>query len=86
MESFGKNANNKPFISPLMFLVAPFMPILLKLPLGRIKLMQNLKADLATTGYELLERMRREKAMGNETDRSVIGLLGSSHPLNRLIL
>lgn len=74
--NFGTRAKNR-MISPLMLLLAPTLPVLLKLPFGRTRVIQELKKDLTAIGTDLLDRVRREKEMGSAltAEKSIIGLL-----------
>lgn len=63
-----------------VFLLAPVLPILLRLPNKRKTLIKELRAAMGGIANELLERTRREKSLGysgNESgaEKSIIGLL-----------
>ncbi|KAJ7599628.1 cytochrome P450 [Mycena floridula] len=77
LDSFGKSAGNHPQVTPLSAIMGKILPILLKLPIGRAKLIIKLKESLTSVGNDLVERVRKEQNMeGRESsDKSVIGAL-----------
>lgn len=75
IDNFGKRTQNGLVVSPLMFLLAPVLPIILKLPIGRMRMGQDLRKELSAIGNDLLQKVRQENAMGVSSDNSIIGLL-----------
>ncbi|KAJ7588140.1 cytochrome P450 [Mycena floridula] len=76
MDSFGEHGGDKTVMSPFMFLLAPVLPLLLKLPIGGQDAIGNLRKDLNVVGSALLERVRKEQEIGvAQGDKSVIGVL-----------
>ncbi|KAJ7598521.1 cytochrome P450 [Mycena floridula] len=76
MDGLGKGANRPP-VTPMMIIMGHLTPVLLKLPIGRAKVISRLKASLTTVGTELVDRVRKEQdTEGKESgDKSVIGAL-----------
>lgn len=77
-ESFGSTDTS--IISQLVFFLGPVFPMLQKLPTKRNRMFKRLRTTIRGISDELLERNRREKAglSTGETDKSIIGLLGTS--------
>ncbi|KAJ7598451.1 cytochrome P450 [Mycena floridula] len=76
MDSLGKGAN-RPALTPMTIIMGHLAPVLLKLPIGRAKVINRLKASLTTVGTELVDRVRKEQNMEEKesSDKSVIGAL-----------
>ncbi|KAJ7600568.1 cytochrome P450 [Mycena floridula] len=85
LESFGKKAGDAPLVGQFMFVFAPVIPLLLKLPIGQTKKVRELKDNLSLVGQDLLQRMKREKSLDSsnyDTEKSVIGVLLKSESVD----
>ncbi|KAJ7580804.1 cytochrome P450 [Mycena floridula] len=87
LDTFGKSIGNSPLVSPFSFLVGALLPILLRLPIGKAKLIMRLKSNLITVGTDLIERVQKEKQFeGTDkaaNDKSVIVGLIKSQELSK---
>ncbi|KAJ7573406.1 cytochrome P450 [Mycena floridula] len=87
LDTFGKSIGNSPLVSPFSFLVGALLPILLRLPIGKAKIVMQLKSNLITVGTDLIERVQKEKQFeGTDkaaNDKSIIGGLIKSQELSK---
>ncbi|KAJ7598450.1 cytochrome P450 [Mycena floridula] len=83
MDGLGKGANRSA-MTPMSIIIRHLVPVLLKLPIGRAKVINRLKASLTTVGTELVDRVRKEQNMEEKesSDKSVIGALIKSSSTN----
>jgi hypothetical protein len=66
--------SNPSFLSNFVFLLGPVLPMLMKLPTARNRLVKKLNTTMGTIADELLARTRKEKE-GAAEEKSIIGLL-----------
>jgi hypothetical protein len=64
--------------SPLLFVLGPFMPLLLKLPSAQGTAMRAMAKSLGVVAQDLLAKQRT--AGEKDVDRSIIGLLSEFSP------
>lgn len=75
LESLGTGTGGGALLSPLMAIIGPILPFLLRIPTKRSKVMTGMRDSLEKVGNELWEKTRKEKIAGEKNDKSIIGLL-----------